>query len=326
MAHAFDEAGYLRDNPDVAAAVQAGQFDSGWQHYEMYGREEGRSHVAEAVPDPAPDVPQAARDAESPPVEQTVHSLVRFERRAPSAQNAIDIFRDRWASDLGPLLGVSGTGTVPLFTDDDRPQMAANVLGTDGRLDGLDVLELGPLEGGHTYQLERLGARSITAVEASVEAYLKCLVVKETLSLQRSRYLLGDVVEFLTRNQRSFDIVFCSGILYHMADPLLLIREIARVSDKCFVWTHYYDRDNHRLEHHPREHAIDGFSATYWSHVYGDKASAFWGGNQESAAWLERDTLFAAFRHFGFTEIVDLRDDKTFINGPNVSFTARRPT
>ncbi len=323
MGDTFDEASYLRANPDVAAAVQAGQFKSGRQHYDKYGRNEGRRLVAEAAPEPVPvpvpvPVPQE-------PADLAVHSLIRFERRAPSPQNAVDIFRDRWASDLSRVLGVSGTGTVPLFAGDDRPGMAATAFGKGGRLDGLDVLELGPLEGGHTYQLEKLGARSITAVEASVEAYLKCLVVKEELRLHRSRFLLGDVPEFLLGNERRFDIVFCSGILYHMADPLLLIREISRTADNCFVWTHYYDKDNHRLMHYPRERALDGFTATYWSHTYGDKTTAFWGGNQESAAWLERETLYAAFRHFGMTDIVELRDDTTFVNGPNVCFTARRP-
>jgi predicted SAM-dependent methyltransferase len=39
----FDEAGYLRLNPDVASAVNAGQFKSGLAHYELFGREEGRT-------------------------------------------------------------------------------------------------------------------------------------------------------------------------------------------------------------------------------------------------------------------------------------------
>ena len=95
MGDTFDEASYLRANPDVAAAVQAGQFKSGWQHYEKYGRNEGRRLVAEAAPEPVP-VPVPVPPG---PADQAVHSLIRFERRAPSPQNAVDIFRDRWASE-----------------------------------------------------------------------------------------------------------------------------------------------------------------------------------------------------------------------------------
>jgi SAM-dependent methyltransferase len=38
----FDEAAYLEANPDVAAAVTAGEMASGRAHYEAFGRDEGR--------------------------------------------------------------------------------------------------------------------------------------------------------------------------------------------------------------------------------------------------------------------------------------------
>lgn len=39
----FDEEAYLAANPDVAAAVSSGQFESGRAHYEAYGKQEGRA-------------------------------------------------------------------------------------------------------------------------------------------------------------------------------------------------------------------------------------------------------------------------------------------
>ena len=36
---------YLDENPDVAAAVRSGHFESGWQHYLLHGIEEGRAGV-----------------------------------------------------------------------------------------------------------------------------------------------------------------------------------------------------------------------------------------------------------------------------------------
>ncbi len=38
----FNENSYLRCNPDVSAAVYRGDFKSGWHHYRVYGRKEGR--------------------------------------------------------------------------------------------------------------------------------------------------------------------------------------------------------------------------------------------------------------------------------------------
>lgn len=39
----FDEAAYLADNPDVAAGVMAGRFTSGFHHFVLHGRAEGRA-------------------------------------------------------------------------------------------------------------------------------------------------------------------------------------------------------------------------------------------------------------------------------------------
>lgn len=39
----FDEAGYLRLHPGILAAIAHGIVDSGWNHYQAHGREEGRT-------------------------------------------------------------------------------------------------------------------------------------------------------------------------------------------------------------------------------------------------------------------------------------------
>lgn len=42
MEDQFNESEYLAANPDVAVAVRSGQFSSGLEHYEKYGKKEGR--------------------------------------------------------------------------------------------------------------------------------------------------------------------------------------------------------------------------------------------------------------------------------------------
>lgn len=56
------ETTYLAANPDVAAAVKAGQWRSGYDHYRLFGRAEGRpgapgSPKTAAVPSPPPPAP-----------------------------------------------------------------------------------------------------------------------------------------------------------------------------------------------------------------------------------------------------------------------------
>jgi SAM-dependent methyltransferase len=310
----FDEELYLASNPDVARAVKAGQFRSGREHFELHGRAEGRSPTGERPGSPESSVP--------PPID----GLLRFEQRPPSAQTAVDVFAGRWASDLRPLIGVEHTGPAPLFTDDERPRQAANTLGEHGRFDRMTVLELGPLEAAHSFLLEQLGAAEVTAVEASSEAFLKCLIVKEILQLTKCRFLYGDIIGYLESCRRRFDLVFCSGVLYHMDDPVRLIRLVADVTDRCFVWSHYYDPNRHPVPFEPIAYSSGGFTTTYWSHTYGDRSSEFWGGNRPTAVWLERDGLLDAFRSCGLTEITIIQDNNAHPNGPSITFAARRPT
>src|SRR6187200_3094366 len=119
-------------------------------------------------------------------------SFRKFEHRGPSHQNAVDIFQGKWASDFSEVCPGLRAGQRQLFTLDSRPRNAARLLGVNGRLDGMRVLELGPLEGAHTYQLEKLGAARVLAVEANAEAFLKCLITKEIADLRVAKFMHGD--------------------------------------------------------------------------------------------------------------------------------------
>ncbi len=66
----FDEEQYLLNNPDVAQAVYDGYFASGWEHYDLYGRAEGRSYAA---PSDSGDFNEAQYLLNNPDVAQAVY-------------------------------------------------------------------------------------------------------------------------------------------------------------------------------------------------------------------------------------------------------------
>lgn len=253
----------------------------------------------------------------------------KFETRLPSHQTAIDIFKDHWLCDLNDVLAGVESGTIPLFGEGERrPALAAQYLGKNGSLKGMRILELGPLEAAHTYHLEKLEAECIVSVEANAEAFLKCLIVKELLNLKAS-FLFGDFVEYLSKRLNApinehFDIVFCSGVLYHMPDPLHLIELISQTADCCFVWTHYY-KDGLQ-DRTPEINEKTGFKATYWVRPYGDTVESphFMGGNQPVAAWLSRDELLSAFHHFGYRHINVVLEETENELGPHIGFAASK--
>jgi hypothetical protein len=249
----------------------------------------------------------------------------KFEHRFPSPQCAIDIFKDHWASNVGRVVPGVQSGDSDIFADP-RVKFAVDHLGLgDGTMTGMSVLELGPLEGGHTYQLEKSGAK-VLAIEANVEAYLKCLIVKELTGMTNSRFELGDFNIYLEQSAKQFDLIFASGVLYHMPDPLKTLSDVSKLSDRCFIWTHYYDPAYYpgpERTKQPAHHA--GVDATYWELVYPDMGvDKFWGGNKPVACWMTKQDIILALRAYGYDHVEVVHDHTDHPHGACMSLVAKR--
>lgn len=249
----------------------------------------------------------------------------KFEQRFPSPQCALDVFKDHWASDVGQVIPDVISGNAAMF-DDARVKFVIDYLGVgDGTLKNMSILELGPLEGAHTYQLEQAGAE-VLAIEANAEAYLKCLIVKELTGLKKSRFELGDFNLFLEKANQRFDIIVACGVLYHMPNPLRTLAEIARLTDRIFIWTHYYDPSNYPgPQRTQRKACYGGADATYWDLDYPDMDSEkFWGGNKPMAAWMTKPDIFLALKVFGYSHVEVVQDHPGHQNGACMSLIVKR--
>lgn len=255
--------------------------------------------------------------------------LDQYVKSAYSPQHALDIFNGEWSSKLPEALADLQAGSIGLF-EDKRIEWAIEKL---GYVEGKTVLELGLLEAGHTYMLDRCGAAEILSIEANSRAYLKCLIIKELLNLKRARFLYGDFVEYLRTNQTKFDVCIASGVLYHMRNPVQLIELIAKASDKIFIWTHYYDKgiisSNPNLAHKfsrntPAEYS--GFRHTLYHQEYKEalKWAGFCGGSESHSNWLSRDGILACLRHFGLSNIQINFEQPDHPNGPSFGLIAVR--
>jgi SAM-dependent methyltransferase len=255
---------------------------------------------------------------------------IRLETRYPTHQNAIDLFQDRWLTQLEVLYPElkSGPGRYYL-RNDKRPVQAADHLGfVPGSLHGMKVLELGPMEGAHTYQLAKLGADSILAIEANSDAYLRCLVAKEILRTPNCRFLLGDFLAFLEQSEERFDLIFCSGVLYHMADPARLLAAISKRTDRVFLWTHYFDPlDPRGPTSQPQRVRREGVDITYHEQTYDLDLQnrTHWGGVAPSSAWMERDEILRICEQLGFSPKV-LDDNRDLPMGHQLTAVFSRQT
>jgi hypothetical protein len=248
----------------------------------------------------------------------------------PSPQNALDLFRGEWQTTFPAPLSEYRAGHMPLFADT-RLQWALTQLPD---LAGKTIVELGPLEGAHSWALEQAGAARITAIEANPQAYLKCLVFKELTGLTRAQFLCGDFMQFLRRPGLRFDVGVASGVLYHMAQPVELIARLAATCDAVYLWTHYYDHDritaNRRLDGHfhrgEQQAEFEGYRHTLRRQRYlvGGFWRGFCGGPAAFSHWLTRDGLLGALRHFGFDDVRIGCDEPDHLNGPSIGIVARR--
>jgi hypothetical protein len=248
--------------------------------------------------------------------------LDEYVKDTPRDQNALDLFEGEWSSELPGRWKTLRAGAIPLF-EDPRMVWAAEQL---GGLKGQRVIELGPLEAGHTYMLESTGAESILAIEGNKRAYLKCLIIKEVLGLQRSRFLLGDIVLFLRENTASFDVCLASGVLYHMQRPAELIHLISRASNTVILWTHYYDKriieNNAVLAHRfsgSAEETYHGFTHVLHKYLYSEALGwgGFCGGSHSYSYWMSRDDILASLRFFDFDDLRIGFEQPDHPNGPS---------
>ncbi|GAA3438539.1 DUF1698 domain-containing protein [Kutzneria kofuensis] len=250
--------------------------------------------------------------------------LDEYVTTAPSPQNAVDIFAGEWSS----ALPVAEAGPIPLFADD-RVEWALDQL---GGVAGARVLELGPLEGGHTYMLTRAGA-DVLAVESQTRAYLKCLIAKELVGMPSARFVLGDFMAYLRDSSMRFDLVFASGVLYHMRNPVETIALTARAADQIFLWTHYHDEEIVRASEllSPRfttseTSSYEGFEHTLHRFEYESalQLKGFCGGSAPHSNWLSRDDLTAALEHFGWRIKAVSFDTPDHPHGPALALVATK--
>jgi len=252
---------------------------------------------------------------------------------APDPQATLDIFAGEWASAFPPPLEHLSAGQSPLFTDS-RITWGLDAL---GGIDDQRVIEMGPLEGGHTYIMDRRGAREIVAIEANSRAFLKCLVTKELLGIPSARFLCGDALRYLEKNLaeggEKFDLCLASGVLYHFVNPVGALELMTKSSDRLLIWTMYYDEDYIRSREDlsvkfPSSTAAEfaGYRHTLHRQEYQHALNfkGFCGGSAASSAWMTKSDIFGAVEHFGF-EVVDVGlDEVEGLHGSSVCFVARR--
>jgi SAM-dependent methyltransferase len=169
------------------------------------------------------------------------------------------------------------------------------------------VLELGCLEGGHTVELARRGY-TVKAVEGRPENVRRARWICRLFRAD-AVVLLGDLENVPLRDFGAFDVVFCSGLLYHLPRPWEIVQQFPAVAPKLFLSTHYAENE---------ETTLNGIAGRWYDE--GGRADPLSGLSGRSF-WPTKAGLLELLRASGYGQIQVLRD-WAHPHGPLLSLAA----
>ncbi|WP_246811078.1 bifunctional 2-polyprenyl-6-hydroxyphenol methylase/3-demethylubiquinol 3-O-methyltransferase UbiG [Ensifer sp. ENS03] len=252
----------------------------------------------------------------------------QYSKSVPSDQNAIDALPG-WNSAFPAEAGVTA-GTHPLFADG-RIEWA---LAQFGSIEGRKLLEIGPLEGMHTYMLDRQRPARIDAVEANQLCFLRCLVTKQILQLNSAHFYLGDAQRWLEEQEIRYDLTIASGVLYHMHEPAEFLVQLARRTDSVFIWTHFFldevmpEGDVRRLPFSGKveRRVVNDVPVRYYERGYfsANSNKSFCGGMRDRHYWMHRDDILQLLRSLGFQRLEIAHEELDHSGGPCFCLFAQR--
>ena len=267
-------------------------------------------------------------DIPAPEKSSETDQFSQYEMRLPTHQNAIDLLPG-WSSAFPSKLGLAA-GKLPLLWD---PRIRA-ALEAYGPIKGKTILEVGPLEGMHTYMLNGHNPARIDAIEANKQCFLRCLVTKEILKLNNANFYLGDIKSWLEETDTVYDLAIASGVLYHMDDPAWFLTKIAARSNAIFIWTHFYDEvamPVSDIRHvaftgNVEIRDYDGLKLHYHERSYhsANANASFCGGMKDRHYWMRKDEILLLLKHFGYADVVELDVNPDHAGGPCISIFARK--
>lgn len=209
--------------------------------------------------------------------------------------------------------------------DDARIEILLELCG--GSLAGKTILDLGCNEGAFAVEFARRGAAHVIGVEARRANFERCELVRNLLRLTNLEFLHADVKDVLpdwkqTHGQAP-DIVFLSGLLYHLSDPYSMLAAVYDVAgDIVLIDTHIADPEtsSHGCSEvmsrswggrDYRGRIFTEYSADIAPADHEDMLWAAW-SNSESF-WLLADDLVRMCRDIGFSSVerIDHRGYRT---------------
>jgi SAM-dependent methyltransferase len=188
------------------------------------------------------------------------------------------------------------------FASDDRVREFVD------RFEACRVLELGCLEGGQTVELARRGYE-VTAIEGRPENVQRARWICRLLRVD-AIVIGADLERVPLRAFGRFDVVFCTGLLYHLPRPREFIAQLPEVAPSLFLSTHYAESE---------EETANGLPGRWYRELGRQDPLS---GLSEQSFWPTKSALLDLLRSSGYKHI-EITRDWMHPNGPLLDLAAR---
>jgi SAM-dependent methyltransferase len=100
------------------------------------------------------------------------------------------------------------------------------------------ILDIGSHTGIFSWAALQLGANFVHGIDVETRTVKRCmdLFLEEEISLSKYKFQTDNIINFLENvEKKSFNTVFCFGVLYYMTEPLRLIKLMARAAKETIL-------------------------------------------------------------------------------------------
>jgi len=100
------------------------------------------------------------------------------------------------------------------------------------------IIDIGSHTGIFSWAALQLGAKFIHGIDVEKRTVKRCmdLFLNEKISTSKYKFETNNIIDFLEKVERkSFNTVFCFGVLYYMTEPLRLIKLMARAAKETIL-------------------------------------------------------------------------------------------
>ena len=172
------------------------------------------------------------------------------------------------------------------------------------------ILELGSFEGGHTLALaEHPGVSRVVGLESRDANLKKSALLRRLVPMPNAAFSQCNLETVSLQSYGQFDAIFCCGLLYHLPDPIKLLKQFAGAAPNIYIGTHY------AIEVDIEVNGVRG--SVYKEHGLKDTLS----GMSMTSLWLTLDCLLSTLTECGY-EILS-SDPVPHGHGPFVNIFAK---